>query len=62
MIDLAKVAESILTAPYRIREVRCGYCNGSGWAPVVREDSMGQQGERCTNCAGTGHVLTEDAP
>lgn len=35
-------------------EIVCGYCNGSGWEPLVRESSSGQQGERCPQCNGVG--------
>ncbi len=61
MTDLVKVAESILMAPWKVqvKTIRCAYCNGTGWSPVVRESNLGQQGERCVNCAGTGYVVEE---
>lgn len=53
--DIIDYANLLLSGMHRAAtEIVCGYCNGSGWEPLVRESSSGQQGERCPQCNGVG--------
>lgn len=53
-VDLAKMAEQILTAPYRlagVRQVTCWICGGYGYCI---DDT------RCRMCNGKGYLLVDD--
>jgi DnaJ-class molecular chaperone len=54
------MAEDILMTPYRTKAAICPLCRGAGWMPLVRYDAMGEQGDRCPDCAGQGYILYED--
>ena len=56
-VDLAKLAERILTTPYRYAKERCPVCRGDG--AVALQFGETETERVCRMCGGTGHVLVE---
>lgn len=62
-VDLTKMAEGILLAPYRVRPLRtesCPICGGDGLASCGQSDYLPyEHTRRCAYCGGTGSITVE---